>query len=62
MTGCASGILRPEEERSEVIEEQMDLVLRACALEVGLGDPSRGGFTGVKVCVSPLQCFSDSKI
>ena len=48
--GCASGVLRPEEEMREVIEKQMNNVLRACTHTIGLGDPYRGGFTGVEVC------------
>ena len=49
ITGCASGVLRPEDEMRAVVDGQLDKTLRECALEVGLGDPFRSGFTGVEV-------------
>ena len=51
VTGCASGMLHPEEEMRAVIDKQLDKSLRPCALEVGFGDPFRSGFTGVKVSI-----------
>ena len=49
ITGCASGMLRPEDEMQAVIDLQLDKSLRQCTLEVGFGDPFCSGFIGVEV-------------